>query len=95
MAAVRVPSTAVHSVCDRCNILRAVSAPDKSCCSKHVLLRVLLLLLLLLLLLRVTYWGKKSHLSDSGVHMPVGYGSQPEGGRGGGQHTHRHHTPDE
>jgi hypothetical protein len=26
---------------------------------------------------RMTYWGRKSHLSDSGVHMPVGYGSMP------------------
>lgn len=27
----------------------------------------------------VTHCGRKSHLSDSGVHMPVGYGSTPAG----------------
>jgi hypothetical protein len=26
---------------------------------------------------RMTHWGRKSHLSDSGVQMPVGYGSMP------------------
>jgi hypothetical protein len=52
--------------------MRLLFAPDISCCSKHLLPRALLLLLLLLLLLWVTHWGKKSHLSDSGVQMPVG-----------------------
>lgn len=34
----------------------------------------------------VTHCGRKSHLSDSGVHMPVGYGSTPAGA------THTQHN---